>query len=68
MTIEEIKAELPPVRIKFAGKIYRGSVSGRLNRFATVSPIPTIALGFQYSWEAVQRAVNNNSVLLTEVE
>lgn len=51
MTIEEIKENLPEVRVKIDGKIYRTRVAGRLNDYADI-------LGCSYSWEAVQRVVN----------
>lgn len=72
--IEEVKQELPPVRIEWGGDVWWGRVSGRLNQFATVTPhsrtigkrVETI-LGpcFEFSWAAVCRAVVNGTALKT---
>ena len=76
MTIAEVKRELPMVRVKWGRKQYWARVSGRLNQFATVSPYQVIdhkkplktILGpcLHFSWEAVARAVNNDSTLLAD--
>jgi hypothetical protein len=66
MTIAEIKAQLPNVKIRIHGKLTTGRVTGRLNEFASVSEFQKLGAIYHFSWEAVQRAVNNNSVLICE--
>jgi hypothetical protein len=73
MTIDEVKRDLPPVRIEYNGRKYWGRVSGRLNKWASVSPSQlidnreriTTVLGpvFHYSWETVTNAINNGGTL-----
>ena len=73
MTIEEVKRELPPVLILWNGKKYGGRVTGRLNKFASVSPHTLgrkdgrvdIIMGpiFEFSWDAVCSAVNTGKPL-----
>ena len=73
VTISEVKRELPEVRIKWAGKHYWASVTGRLNQFATVSPrhlidnkkIVTIIMGpcIHFSWSTVANCITNNEEL-----
>ena len=70
---EEVKRDLPYVKIKWAGKLYWGRISGRMNQFATVSPYQPInrrkllatIMGpcFHFSWEAVARAVSGDCAL-----
>ena len=61
-TIQEIKDTLPNITVKINKNSFMvGTVRGRKNKFATV----TIGSGnlersFEFSWEAVQRAYNNN--------
>ncbi len=73
MTVAEIKRDLPMVKVKYNGNLYWGRVSGRLNKFATVSPYQKIdgkklistIIGpcYEFAWETVTRAVNENRVL-----
>lgn len=63
--VEECKRDLPPVRVRIAGKVQWARTSGRLNQSATVSITNqgTLHSGSQvfwdakYPWEAVCRAV-----------
>jgi len=64
--IEELKRDLPPVRVTFNGRLWWGKVTGRLNRFASVSPyqreehgriITILGPIVTFSWPAVCRAV-----------
>jgi hypothetical protein len=71
-TIEQIKSELPNVKIEINKKIYNGQVFGRCNQFATVAAYENTKIynrvfisSYEFSWAAIQRAVNNNSILLT---
>ena len=70
MNAVEAKQELPNVLIRWHGKLWTGRVTGRLNRFATVSPWveqsgrrPRTIIGpcFEFSWDAVARAASLNS-------
>lgn len=45
------------VTVRYNGLYYDSKVTGRLNRFATVAPYHQEAPSFQFSWEAVARAV-----------
>jgi hypothetical protein len=68
MTVEEVKAELPNVLGTWQGKKWTCRVSGRKNKFATVSPwtrpehgrLKTI-IGpcFEVAWETVAYCVNH---------
>ena len=67
-TIEEVKAQLPNVRVRFQGKIFNGNVRGRLNKLATVSIVPSRTYPNQYvedkfSWEAIQHSINTDTPL-----
>lgn len=72
-TVAKVKAELPRVPVKVGRKQYAGRVSGRLNRFATVT-ISHIEHGtgylrgepwhdWQFSWEAIANALNTGAAL-----
>ena len=65
LTIEEVKEQLPPVDVRYQGKIMQAMVRGRLNRFASVSLWPSHDVSFEYSWEAVHRAVITGNPLRT---
>lgn len=69
-TIAQVKAELPDVKVMHNGKRHLGRVSGRLNQFATVSigysPALRDFVDFQFSWEAIARAVNSGLPLRTD--
>lgn len=68
LTVEQVKQELPSVHIFWEGKLYWGRVTGRANKFASVSPyqliddkpLVTTIMGpvFQYTWISVARAAN----------
>jgi len=73
MTIDQAKRDLPPVLVKMPdGKTYTGRVSGRLNRFPTVTvpydgklhskgPLPWI--DFHTSWAQVARVATDGSAI-----
>ena len=65
MTMLEIKSKLPNVLITIDGKIVTGRVSGRLNKFASVSEFGKLGSIFHFSWEAIERAINHNTPLKT---
>ena len=67
MTTEEIKTELPNVLGTWQGKKWTCRISGRLNKFATVSPWyrpehghlkAIIGPCFDVAWETVAHCVN----------
>lgn len=70
-TIEAVKRDLPNVLIKIGRKVATGRVSGRLNRFATVTVDNCFRHGsnppwmdFHFSWDAIVRSLNTNSPLI----
>jgi len=63
MDIKEIKTKLPNVWIIVNGKRTTGRVTGRLNEFASVSEFGKLGQIYHFSWQAVERAVNNNTHL-----
>jgi hypothetical protein len=72
-TVAEVKNELPDVKILWEGRTYWARVTGRLNRFAGVSPYQPvdgrkrvrIIMGpvFEFAWETVTNAVNKGTTL-----
>lgn len=65
MTIEEIKEKLPDVKVKYQGKIYNAILTGRKNTFATIHTITEYNVqSFDYSWQAIERAINNDTALI----
>jgi hypothetical protein len=66
LTIEEIKDLLPDVKVATdsGNRKFIGKVSGRKNRFATVT-VYTYGLtsSYEVSWPTVARAYNNNSAI-----
>jgi hypothetical protein len=75
LTVSQVKRDLPWVAIKIGGRVLTARVSGRLNPFATVT-VAYIDNGkpneylrgapwadYQFSWEAVTRAINNATPL-----
>jgi hypothetical protein len=63
MTIEQIKEQLPPVRVCFQGQEVEGRVCGRMEHFATVWIENIPEYGAAFSWKAIQRAINEKLVL-----
>lgn len=75
MTVADVKRELPDVPVKIGRKVYSARLSGRLNQFATVTlsyihhsgPQEHLRgqpwMDWQFSWEAVTRAVNTGNPL-----
>jgi len=66
MTETMIKALLPPIRVKTSNGIVDGMLSGRQNRFATVS----YQTGkyqwhsFEVSWLTVTNVINNRDYVI----
>jgi hypothetical protein len=44
------------------GTIYESTVRGRLNQFATVSPLNPSIPGVEFNWWTVQRIMSNDKV------
>jgi len=63
MTTDEVKANLPDIRIKIGKAIYAGRVSGRKNRFATIY-VPDLGVDYEYAWQTIAHSINNDSPLL----
>jgi hypothetical protein len=63
MTIDQIKKDLPDVRLVFQGKEYVGHLSGRKEPQATVwlEDIPEVE--FSFSWQAVANVLNRGAML-----
>ena len=68
-TVEDVRQNLPDLNVLYGGRVYRGHVSGRRSRFATVwarvgPKTGTFAVvEATYSWEAVARALNGQRSL-----
>lgn len=70
-TVESVKRLLPSVRVHTGKrKFATGRVSGRLNRFATVTVDNCFRHGsndpwmdFEFSWEAIVHSLNNGTAL-----
>lgn len=60
MTVEEVKEQLPDIRVCFNGVIQGAIVRGRKNRFASVIPHGDSGK-FEVSWEAVARAAGDDT-------
>lgn len=65
LTIEQVKEQLPCVEVRYQGKTVMALVRGRQNKFASVSLWPSHDVSFEYSWEAVHRAVVTGNPLRT---
>lgn len=70
-TVAQVKADLPGVRVRVGkGNIVDARVTGRLNRFATVSVtnnyprsgVPLFA-DWQFAWESIVHSLNNGNPL-----
>lgn len=67
MTIQQVKDTLPLVNIRLGNSVFKAATSGRKQQFAIVwLPAPGVHYykkikhqHWQYSWEAVCRAVNS---------
>lgn len=64
LTLDEIKAQLPAVTVNAGGRVYPATVTGRLNRFATVSfQLHGLRVSYEFAWPTVQSAVNGGQAL-----
>lgn len=71
-TVDRVKQELPLVNVKLGKNIVTGRVSGRLNKFATVScgfsQFKSIQLGngwidYSFAWETIVHSLNTGNPL-----
>jgi hypothetical protein len=64
MTIDEIKENLPDVKVKIGTGIFTGILRGRFLPYAQVW-VPELGpdIKIEYSWKIVQQAINNNKPL-----
>lgn len=60
MTINEIKEQLPDVKVNVNGKIETCQIAGRKLDYPSVY---TSIGRFEYSWQAIERAINDNTAL-----
>lgn len=72
MTLNQVKRDLPQIRVKHNGKGFWGKLSGRKNSFATVTifgeyshALQANYIDFYASWETVTRVINNPELYLT---
>ena len=59
LTVEEIKEALPTMGLKFNDKVYAAKVSGRRNKFATLTSIENHNFSVKVSWQCVTRCFND---------
>lgn len=59
-TIERVKEELPDIDIDLNGKIEKARISGRKEKFATVT---TGDHSFQYAWSTITNVLNEKRPL-----
>jgi hypothetical protein len=73
MTIDEIKKNLPTVKVKLtSGIIVLGRVSGRKLDYPKVVvptygvhyPIKVEPMAWEFSWQAIERAINTDTALI----
>lgn len=62
-TIDQVKQDLPDVLVTFQGKTYTGRTNGRKMDYCSVW-IQELDIHQEFSWTAIQRAVNNNHSLI----
>jgi hypothetical protein len=69
VTVSEVQEKLPDVEVMHFGNFYRCKVTGRFNKFATVTPIepPDWLVGttWEFSWQAIARALAEKGWLTT---
>lgn len=67
MTIKKIKEKLPNIRVKINNRIYTGILSGKKNKFATISIFIDCFpeyVNYEFSWEAIARSINKDTFLI----
>ena len=73
MNINEIKKELPHVKVKIRGKVQWAEVKGSKLQFARVYPYHWEGKrfirdweGFGVSWETIERCINNERPVILD--
>lgn len=65
MTIDGIKRDLPPVYVKVFNTTVQAAISGRQLKYAIVQTnFLSNNLSWEFSWEAIQYAINNDTALI----
>jgi hypothetical protein len=65
MTIEEIKKNLPTVKVKCFNTIVPAKISGRQLKYPIVhTSFLGTNLSWEFSWSAIEHAINTDSVLI----
>lgn len=69
LTTAYVKEYLPDVSVQYQNEIFVGKLSGRKNKFATVTIAPNGDYGYGYvtaevSWDAVVRMINTGVPLV----
>lgn len=63
-TTATVRDELPEVFVRVNGKVVKGQLGGRKNRFASVRiDLDGVTLTAEYAWETVVHALNTGSAL-----
>lgn len=63
VTVDQIKTDLPDVKVLWDNKEYTGMVRGRKNKFATLL-IQFTGARFEVSWETLARCINENKAVI----
>ena len=63
MSIEQIKAELPEVKVKVNGSVVTGHIYGRNSQFPTVYTKQD-SRGWPFAWETIQQSLVTGKPLL----
>ena len=66
MTLEELKRDLPDIKVMYRKKEYSGKIKGRMLDFPQVI-IPELGIGWEFCWKTVLHCVNNNKAVIAEV-
>jgi hypothetical protein len=65
MTINEIKRDLPPVYVKIFNTTIQAAISGRQLKYPIVhTNFMGNNLSWEFSWEAIEKAINTNTALI----
>lgn len=60
-TIEKVKKELPEVKVNLNGRVIKGNIRGRKNRFASVS---IGSCSWEFAWATIVHSLNSNKPLI----
>lgn len=65
VNVEEVKRDLPEVKVSFEGKVMKGYIRTGDTEYAYVHLKSLPGTKFQYDWEQIVDAVNNDTILET---